>query len=96
MYEAFDGCYNLAKVTIPASVTKIGNNAFSNCGNLISICCEATTPPIATYWVGENYWEAFDNNASGRKIYVPRNSINAYKSAEGWSNYASDIEGYNF
>ena len=96
LYEAFDGCYNLAKVTIPASVTKIGNNAFSNCGNLISICCEATTPPIATYWVGENYWEAFDNNASGRKIYVPRNSINAYKSAEGWSNYASDIEGYNF
>lgn len=96
LYEAFDGCYNLAKVTIPASVTKIGNNAFSNCGNLISICCEVKTPPIATYWVGENYWEAFDNNASGRKIYVPRNSINAYKSAEGWSNYASDIEGYDF
>lgn len=96
LYEAFDGCYNLAKVTIPASVTKIGNNAFSNCGNLISICCEAKTPPIATYWVGENYWEAFDNNASGRKIYVPRNSINAYKSAEGWNNYASDIEGYDF
>jgi hypothetical protein len=38
----------------------------------------------------------FSHNASGRKIYVPTASVNAYKAASGWSDYASDIEGYNF
>jgi hypothetical protein len=38
----------------------------------------------------------FYNNASDRKIYVPRNSVNAYKAANGWKEYASDIEGYDF
>ena len=32
----------------------------------------------------------------GCKIYVPTASVNAYKSALGWSSYASYIEGHNF
>ena len=38
----------------------------------------------------------FYNNAYGRKIYVPMESVDAYKSAEWWSEYADAIEGYNF
>ncbi len=38
----------------------------------------------------------FDSNASGRKIYVPTASVDAYKSAEYWSNYADYIVGYDF
>ena len=38
----------------------------------------------------------FYYNASGRKIYVPMESAEAYKSASYWSDYASSIEGYNF
>ena len=38
----------------------------------------------------------FDQSASGRKIYVPYNSVDVYKSAEYWSRYASDIVGYDF
>ena len=38
----------------------------------------------------------FYSNASGRKIYVPMESVEAYKNAEGWSDYADAIEGYNF
>ena len=38
----------------------------------------------------------FSNNASGRKIYVPTESVEAYKSADGWSKYADDIVGYDF
>ena len=30
------------------------------------------------------------------KIYVPRNSVSVYRSATGWSYYASYIEGYDF
>lgn len=38
----------------------------------------------------------FYNNASGRKIYVPAQSVAAYKAASVWSGYASYIVGYDF
>ena len=38
----------------------------------------------------------FDGNAWDRQIYVPTESVDAYKSAECWSDYADYIEGYDF
>ena len=38
----------------------------------------------------------FSGNASGRKIYVPYQSLDAYKTATYWSEYANDIVGYDF
>ena len=38
----------------------------------------------------------FSFNASGRKIYVPMESVNKYKSASYWNDYASKIVGYDF
>ena len=38
----------------------------------------------------------FYNNAYGRKIYVPTESVKAYKSAWYWWDYESDIVGYEF
>ena len=38
----------------------------------------------------------FFNNASDRKIYVQAASVEAYKAADGWKNYADYIEGYDF
>ena len=93
--SAFGWCDSLTSVTIPDSVTKIAIWAFAYCSSLTSVYCKATTPPAAliSYW---GYWSAFDSNASGRVIYVLMESVEAYKSAEGWSDYASDIVGYNF
>ncbi len=91
---AFHLCSSLTSVTIGNSVTSIGDAAFYNCTSLTSVYCKPTTPPTAIANIG--YWDAFYDNASGRKIYVPRNSVNIYKSAPYWSNYASDIEGYDF
>ena len=38
----------------------------------------------------------FFGNASERKIYVPTESVDAYKSAQYWSDYSSYIVGYDF
>ena len=91
---AFAYCDSLTSVTIPDSVTEIGDDAFSWCDSLTSVYCKAITPPAALFYNG--HWEAFFDNASGRKIYVPMESVEAYKSAGGWSKYASAIVGYNF
>ena len=82
-------CSSLTSITIPNSVTKIRFDAFSDCSSLTSVYCKATTPP-------DIQLEIFYNNASGRKIYVPMESVKAYKSDAGWWYYANDIVGYNF
>ena len=88
--SAFSGCSSLTSVTIGDSVTTIGYTAFYDCSSLTSVYCKATTPPAVSGAI------VFYNNASDRKIYVPMESVKAYKSAEGWSDYADDIVGYNF
>ena len=87
--SAFYGCSSLTSVTIPDSVFSIGYYAFYGCSNLTSVYCKAITPPAGGV-------EMFYHNAYNRKIYVPMESVEAYKSASGWSEYASDIVGYNF
>ena len=80
---------SLRKVTISKSVTSIGNSAFDYASKLSEVYCESTTPPTLGTGV-------FNANATGRKIYVPSESVDAYKAAASWSAYASAIVGYDF
>ena len=82
-------CTSLTSVTISDSVTSIGERAFYYCTALKEVYCKPTTPPA-----GDD--SMFGYNASGRKIYVPRASVDAYKSASYWSDYSSRIVGYDF
>ena len=81
---AFYYCTSLTNINIPDSVTSIGYGAFDYCTSLTSITINATTPPS----LGSN---AF-NNTNDCPIYVPAESLDAYKTATNWSSYASRIQ----
>ena len=87
--DAFWFCSSLTSVIIPDSVTEIGSYAFYGCSSLKSVYLTPTTPP-------QGGGSMFNYNATGRKIYVPRASESAYEAAEYWSDYAADIEPYDF
>ena len=93
--SAFSGCSSLTSVTIPDSVTSIGSFAFDGCSSLTSVYCKATTPPsLGSYAFKYNI--GYDYYNIGCDIYVPTESVEAYKSASGWSEYADDIVGHDF
>lgn len=95
-WYAFRQC-PIKTITLPSTLTSLGEIAFAECASLISVYAKPTTPPIATMRGNWGTWNAFYGNAAGRKIYVPRQSVDAYKSASGgWSLYAADIEPYDF
>ena len=83
---AFVCCSALVSATLPSTLLTMGVHVFRDCTSLASVFCLASTPPTG----GSNM---FNSNASGRKIYVPSESVGDYKTAAYWSNYASDILG---
>ncbi|MBQ3173043.1 MAG: leucine-rich repeat domain-containing protein [Alistipes sp.] len=85
---AFYNCYSLTSITIPDGVTHIGDRAFCYCNNLTKVICTATTPPLGGIAM-------FHNNAKVRKIFVPSESVELYKSAPNWIYYAKMIIGYD-
>ena len=82
---AFVQCSSLASIDIPSSVTSIGNAVFNSSTSIASVICRATTPPtLGTY--------VFTNTHTNLVIYVPAESVEAYKSATNWSEYADKIQ----
>ena len=82
--EAFKNCANLKHVTIPASVTSIGSDAFGYCNSLLGVTCLAATPPS----LSSNY-TFYSSVYSGGTLFVPKGSVDAYKSANYWSRFTN-------
>ena len=79
-FWAFRLCSNLTSIEIPNSVTSIGYAGLCNCSSLTSIICDAVTPPA----LGE---EVFKNVTKSIPLYVPAESIDAYKAADQWKDF---------
>lgn len=70
----------LTAIEFPSSVTSIGEVAFYNCIGLKSIICRAANPPS----LGGNVFNAVDRSIP---LYVPAESIDAYKTADQWNEF---------
>lgn len=102
--NTFSGCSSITEVVYPDSVYSIGSNQFSNnysvksitigsgCriigGNEViygctSFTCKAVVPPTLN--------GSLTSHESDFKIYVPSESVEDYKNASRWSNYADHI-----
>ena len=83
-------CNSLVSVTIPDSVVRIGTEVFLTCLNLTEVIVNSTVPPVLDI-TESNTYNQFSLNGDYRKIKVPAESLQRYKTATGWSDYADDI-----
>ena len=84
--EAFYDCTSLASVTIGESVTTIFDGAFDDCYAITSVICLAKKCPVykrTMYDMFSVYKKA--------TLYVPKQSIDAYKTTYPWSNFVNVV-----
>ena len=82
----FEDFFQLQTVYISSACTSIRQEAFYGCSALTTVTIEATTPP-SMVWNN-----TFQGCTSLQHIYVPAQSVNAYKTAQYWDTYANLIE----
>lgn len=79
--SAFENCISLTSVTIPMNVTKIGRFAFQTCTSLTSVISKMENPCSISS-------DCFHNNVFYNvKLYVPKGSIDKYKTMNYWSKF---------
>ena len=97
--KAFENKTNMKEVTIPQSVTVIGESAFAGCSNLVAIYCYAENPANLTGTVkarsrsGEEVSVAskvFEGvNKETCVLWVPKGCVAAYRNASGWGEFTN-------
>lgn len=68
-------------IELPETVTNIGWSIFNRCNLLKIVILRAIVPPTLDRILSEGF----------EKIYVPDDSVESYKTATNWSNYADRI-----
>ena len=83
---AFTSFSNLSSITIPESVTVIGDGAFRACSALKSVT--VYNPEPVNVGGTDKYNDAFyEVDAANCTLYVPAESVEKYKNAEGWKEF---------
>ena len=80
----------MQNVTIPASVTSIGTQAFYDCRVLNHVKCLNEVPPT----MGTDVFTECSSLGSTNSIAVPSASLSAYQEATNWSVYSSRMYGF--
>ncbi len=78
-------CTSLTSVTIPNSVTNIGQAAFQGCTSLTSVYCNAEKVPTT------EYNPFYGVPVSSATLHVPAESLEVYKTSEPWSKFGNII-----
>lgn len=88
---AFTNCYNLSSVSIGSNVTNIGVLAFESSSNISIIVSKIENPfPIDD----SRDTSTFNNKTFNHAVlYVPGGTVDKYKTADGWKNFANIKEG---
>ena len=74
---------------MPSTLLKITMEMCYGCDALMCVICKAVTPPTENT-SGQNM---FARITTAFRIYVPDESVDAYKAASSWSTYANRILG---
>ena len=88
---AFYYCRNLACVTISSNIEVISDDAFAGYSGFRKIYCKALTPP----YIGKNVFTSYSMKFNGN-MFVPKEAVIDYKTADGWNKFSNNILGYNF
>ena len=88
---AFRYCSGLTSIKIGKSVTTIGPSAFFRCTSLTSVTAYNSTPVAIVITNESGYpYVAFDNvDCANCTLYVPAESVELYKAAEGWKEFGT-------
>ncbi len=86
--STFEHCKSLTSIRIPVSVTSIEGSAFQDCISLTEVVMVSATPPS----MGDH---VFGYTVANYKIKVPAVSVDVYKKAYGWKDYADKIVANN-
>ena len=83
--SAFAACISLSSLTIPESVSSIGNDPFYCCST--DVYMQGLTPPDISRGCFRT---------GPRTFYVPIDAVDTYKNYYGWDDYSDRIIGYDF
>lgn len=100
----FRKCKSLTEITLPTTIEQIGMKVFSGCESLKTIYVKPLTPPsvpkeyIVSGGINKNTvnsWLAL-KDVDDFIIYVPIQSLDLYKEAQGWNEYIDKIQPYEY
>ena len=75
---------SIESLTLPSTLTQIGDNAFDGCKNIAVVTSKIKEP----FTISDNVFSAYT-----AALYVPENSRAKYQTAPGWKNFANIFEG---
>lgn len=84
----FNGCKEITNVHLPSSLKKLGNHAFHNCTDIVTIT--SLIPGENLFAIDSTVFSSVDKDNCN--LYVPCGAIEAYKSTDGWNAFKNIIE----